>query len=235
MKFLGIDSSTPLSSVALLKNGKILRQVESDKNSSVSSQFLGLVDKVLSEAKLKLSDLDAICLTVGPGSFTGLRVGTSILKGLVLATSKPFIKIDTLEATALLAMPTSNDICAILDAKKKETYTASFRPNDGCLERLTPDRAITPNQLCEEIKNPTVFVGSGLDSFAPMLASQLGKKFVQEHNKIQVTVAACAAILGEKKFQTDKCFDLKDLYINYIRKSEAELKFAKNGFIKGAP
>ena len=173
MMLMGIDSSTPQSSVALVKDGRIVDQAEVDVNATFSNQILALIDKVLVTSGTKLEDLDGFCLTTGPGSFTGLRVGASVLKGLLLVTSKPFVKIDTLEAVALRAMPTDSRICAILDAKKKEVYTAHFRPNGETLERLTPDRALTPNQLCQEIKEPTIFIGNGLDSYNLLLTSQL--------------------------------------------------------------
>ena len=102
-----------------------------------------------------------------------------------------------------------------------------FQSSGETLERLTPDRAITPDQLCEETKEPTVFVGNGLDSYGTLLASRIGKNFLPVPKNTSFTVAALAARLAEKKFQTDKCFNLRELNIKYVRKPEAELKFAK--------
>jgi len=232
MVIMGIDSSTPQSSVALLKDGQVLVQAESVKNSTRSNQVLSLLDKVLKDSYTRLEDVDCLCLTIGPGSFTGLRVGVSLLKGLVLATSKPFVKIDTLEATALQAMPANNKICVILDAKKKEVYTATFQPIGETLERLTPDRSITPDQLCVEINEPTVFFGNGLDSYGALLASRLGIRFLCARKTTPYTVAACAARLAEKHFDNDKCLDLSELNIKYVRKPEAELNFIKKNMPK---
>ena len=231
MMLMGIDSSTPQASIALLKNGQVLAQAENDESATVSNQILFLIDNVLTSTGVNLEDLDGFCLTTGPGSFTGLRVGASILKGLLLATSKPFVKIDTLEALALQAIPTRNIICAILDARKKEVYTANFFDNDGILERLTPDRALTPNQLCNEITDPTVFIGNGLNSYKSFLTNQLGKKFIPTQSKFVDTVAACAARLAEKCFTKTKTTNLDELTIKYIRKSEAELKLKEKLFI----
>ena len=224
MMLMGIDSSTPQASVALLKNGHVLAQAESDESATVSNQILFLIDNVLTSTGVNLTDLDGFCLTTGPGSFTGLRVGASILKGLLLATSKPFLKIDTLEALALQAIPTRNKICAILDARKKEVYTAQFFDNNGVLERLTPDRALTPNQLCKEITDPTIFIGNGLNSYKSFLVNQLEGKFIPAQSKFADTVAACAARLAEKRFTKTKTTNIDELTIKYIRKSEAELK-----------
>ena len=225
MMIMGIDSSIPQASVALLKDGEILNQAEAGTNATASNQVLFLIDKVLTSSGANLQNLDGVCLTTGPGSFTGLRVGASILKGLLLATSKPFVKIDTLEALALQAMPTGNKVCAILDARKKEVYTASFCGNGDILERLTPDRALTPSQLCQEIKEPTVFVGTGLDSYGALLKTQLGGKFIPTQIECADTVAACAARLAQNCFENKKTTNLDELTIKYVRKSEAELKF----------
>ena len=225
MMLMGIDSSTPQASIAILKDGQVLAQAEAGASTTVSNQILFLIDEVLTSSGVNLMDLDGFCLTTGPGSFTGLRVGASTLKGLILATSKPFVKIDTLEALALQAVPTGDKICAILDARKKEVYTAHFFWDDGVLERLTPDRALTPNQLCQEITDPTVFIGNGLDSYRSLLTSQLGGKFISNQNKCTDTVAACAARLAENRFKNKKTTNLDELTIKYVRKSEAELKF----------
>ena len=232
MMLMGIDSSTPQASIALLTDGHVLAQAEVDISATVSNQILFLIDRVLTSSGVNLQNLDGFCLTTGPGSFTGLRVGASILKGLLLATSKPFVKIDTLEALALQAMPTGNKICAILDARKKEVYTAHFFENDGVLERLTPDRALTPNQLCQEITGPTVFIGNGLDSYGSLLTSQLGGKFLPNPNKCTDTVAACATRLAESRFKKEKTTNLDELTIKYVRKSEAELKLKEKNLCK---
>lgn len=229
---MGIDSSVPQASIALLKDGHVLSQAEVEKNATVSNQILSLMDGVLSSSGTSLNDLDGFCLTTGPGSFTGLRVGASILKGLLLAVPKPFIKVDTLEALALQAMPTERKICAVLDARKKEVYTACFHRNGDFLTRLTPDKGLTPYQLCKEITGPTVFIGNGLDAYGPLLSSQLGKNFIPAQHRPTDTIAACTAKLGEKSFENKKTTNLSELKIKYVRKSEAELKLNKKNIYK---
>ena len=184
MKILGIDSSIPQGSVALLEHERVLAQANIQENSTYSDQILGVVDRVLGETGTNLEGVDGFCLTVGPGSFTGLRVGASLVKGLVLATEKPFVGVDTLEAIALLGTSTKNQICAILDARKKEVYSARFRLTEGTLERLSPDRAMPPEELCQEVTEPTVFVGSGLDTYSDLLSSQLESNFLLAPKKI---------------------------------------------------
>ena len=140
MKILGIDSSIPQGSVALLEDERVLAQANIQGNSTYSDQILGVVDRILGETGTNLKGVNGFCLTVGPGSFTGLRVGASLVKGLVLATEKPFVGVDTLEAIALLGTSTENQICAILDARKKEVYSARFRLTEGTLASFVRQR-----------------------------------------------------------------------------------------------
>ena len=230
---MGIDSSTPQSSVAILEDGRVLDQAEVGLSSNLPNQVLNLVDTVLVRSKFKLTDLDGLCLTTGPGSFPGLRVGASLLKGLVLAIPNAFVQISTLEANAFRVMPTNKRVCAILDAKKKELYAAFFQSNNKSIKRLTPDRAITPDQLCKEISEPTVFTGNGVQPYHALLSSRLGKNFLPTRKTMPFTVAACAARLAEKNFETNKCFDLSELSIKYVRKPEAELNFMEKESTKG--
>jgi tRNA threonylcarbamoyladenosine biosynthesis protein TsaB len=117
MILLGLDASTPKGSVALLRDRQII--AESTGSSTFSDQILVLMDEVLGNLNGGLEEVDGFCVTTGPGSFTGLRVGISLIKGLVLATEKPFWGVNTLEAYANLVKPVSQTICPILDAKKK--------------------------------------------------------------------------------------------------------------------
>ena len=144
MIILGFDASTPKGSVALLDDDRII--AESVSSSKYSDQFLVMVDEVLEKIVGGLEKVDGFCVTTGPGSFTGLRVGVSLIKGLVMATEKPFLGINTLEAYANLVKPVSQPICPILDARKKEIYTARFKYVEGHVSRETTDQAVSPQE-----------------------------------------------------------------------------------------
>ena len=251
MRILGIDSSVPQGSVALLENNHIISETSLDTNSGNHSDgLLRMVDEVLSGAQYQLRDIDGFSVTAGPGSFTGLRVGVSLVKGFVLATEKPFKGIDTLEAVSKCAQPTGHPICAILDARKKEVYCAffryegnrmsdpaasgrgirqefSFKYEGNKLKRSTLDRAMPPEELCEMVSAPTVFIGSGLDSYGDYFSRRLGSLFIDNSNAIRHSVAASAALLAKPHLENHPCFDLGELKIKYVRKSEAELNFTK--------
>ena len=228
MRILGIDSSVPQGSVALLENNHIISEVSSNQSSGNHSDgLLRMVDDVLSEARYKIADIDGFSVTQGPGSFTGLRVGVSLVKGFVLFSEKPAQGIDTLEAAAACPEPTGHPICAILDARKKEVYCAFFRYEGNQLKRTTPDQAIAPDELCKMVLEPTVFTGSGLETYGEYFSSRLGSLFIDNKKAIRHSVAASAALLARPHLKNHPCFDLGELKIKYVRKSEAELNFMK--------
>lgn len=221
MIILGLDASTPKGSVALLDGERII--AESISSSQFSDRFMMMVDDVLADLEDGLEGVDGFCVTTGPGSFTGLRVGVSLIKGLVLATEKPFWGINTLEAYANLVESGSYPICPVLDAKKKEVYTARFRYTGDNLSRETPDQAVSPQELCELTREPTIFLGGGLEPYGEILSSQLGDKFIDQVQIKNQTVAASAAQIAFNQFKASPSFDLDALAIHYVRKSEAEL------------
>ena len=226
MIILGIDASTPKGSVALLDGERIIS--ESLSSSMYSDQFLIMVDEVLEKLEGGLEKVDAFCVTTGPGSFTGLRVGVSLIKGMVLATEKPFWGINTLEAYANMVEPASHPICPILDARKKEVYTAGFKYTEGYLSRETPDRAVSAEELCSTIKEPTIFLGGGLETYKEIFSCQLGDKFLNKTQVKNQSIAASAAQIAFNQSNNKPCFDLDALTIHYVRKSEAELN--RNSF-----
>ena len=221
MIILGLDASTPKGSVALLDSGCIIS--ESVSSSTFADQFLVMVDEVLAKIEGGLERVDGFCVTTGPGSFTGLRVGVSLIKGLVLATEKPFWGINTLEAYANLVKPSSQPICPVLDARKKEVYTARFKYTGEQLSRETPDQAVSPQELCDQTHEPTIFLGGGLEPYGETLSSQLGDRFIDQAQIKNQTVAASAAQIAFNQFRASPSFDLDALTIHYVRKSEAEL------------
>lgn len=224
MRLLGIDSSQPSGSAALLENQSILSQKINPNPESRANPALALVDAVLSDAAVELKALDGFAITTGPGSFTGLRVGISLIKGFVLSLEKPFIGISTLEALAATVSPDAPGIiCPVLDARKKEIYTALFQYQAGHLVRLTEDAVYSPEELCRIVSQPAIFLGNGLESYKNYFQDRLGPRMVSGDAFIQCCPAAGAARLAARRFAKEKSFDLNTLQINYIRKPEAEI------------
>lgn len=227
MKILGIDTSSPSGSVALLDSGLVVSESLLDSSPAYSDKLLKEVDGVLNRSKTKLNELGGFVITKGPGSFTGLRVGMSLLKGLILAVEKPFVSVNTLDAYAETVKPGPYAICPVLDARKKQVYTALYSSkNDLCI-RETSDQAISPKGLCGQIKQPTAFVGNGLEVYKEILSSSLKKNFIHDVQVKNITVAASACLIALRNIKENMSYDLDSLTINYVRPSEAELNYSR--------
>ncbi len=223
MRILGIDSSTPGCSVALLNNDTVVAERIADPRPSYSKYLLQMVDQVLTEGKSRLDDVDGFAVTIGPGSFTGLRIGVSLLKGFVLATEKPFVGINSLEALACTLDSPKHPICTALDARKSEVYAAVFESQKDGLRPLIKESALSPEALCEKIEAPTLFLGNGVERYREIFKEFLGVRFVESKTQPRFSTAAGTALLALRQFDHQNHFDLNQLKINYIRKSEAEL------------
>jgi tRNA threonylcarbamoyladenosine biosynthesis protein TsaB len=223
MKILGIDTSSPSGSVALLDGNNLVSESTIEGSPAYSDKLLFEIDAILNDSRTKLNEIDGFVITTGPGSFTGLRVGISLLKGFILATEKPFASVNTLEAYAKTIQPGSYSICPVLDARKKEVYTALFNSEKDQCVRSTPDQAISAVDLCNQIKQPTVFVGNGLDIYKDIFKSCLKENFVNKIPTKNLTVAASAVLIANA--QKNLQYELDSLMINYVRPSEAELNY----------
>ena len=146
MKVLGIDTSTPCASVGLADDGGVISEYLLNVPVTHSERLLAAIHFVLKEAGCAMEALDGWAISLGPGSFTGLRIGVSTVKGLAYATGKPVVGVPTLDGLAAQISPTPYLICPILDARKKEVYTAFYRYNqENLLVRLSDYRAIHPD------------------------------------------------------------------------------------------
>ena len=164
MKILALETSAKAVSAAVSENGRILASGYQDTGLTHSRTLMPIVEHILKNTDLKLSDMDAIAVAVGPGSFTGIRIGVSAAKGLAFSVDKPAVGVSTLAAMARNAAFFDGLIVCAMDARRNQVYNALFLAHDGVLTRQCPDRAIGLAELAEEIKNrpePKFVVGDG--------------------------------------------------------------------------
>jgi tRNA threonylcarbamoyladenosine biosynthesis protein TsaB len=224
MKILAIDTSTPVGSIALMQ-GEVLRaQYILNISATHNQRLLPGIDRILVDIGWTLDDLDALAVSLGPGSFTGLRIGMSIVKGLAWATGKPLAGVPTLDALAANIAPAPYPICSVLDARKGEIYAALYRKSDKqAPERLTPYMVIKPEELVSSISEKTVLVGDGLLQYGDYLAGELGELFLQAPPHLNVVHASSVAWLAGQMLRLGKHEDVSSCTPIYVRPSEAEL------------
>jgi tRNA threonylcarbamoyladenosine biosynthesis protein TsaB len=240
VKTLGIDTATATASVALVENGKVVfdevwpSQVQCKSHFTTgranhAESLLPLVDSLLREAALSLSDLSGLAVSIGPGSFTGLRIGLSTVKGLAYGSKIPVVGVPTLFAVAARVSDWDGMICPVLDARKKEVYFAFFRKEAERLERVTEDFVSSPGKIIEGLQlfgkqEPCLFIGEGTKVYGDLIRSSLGDRCHLTLGESYPSTASAVARIGEDKLRKQEYDPLGSLSPLYLRPSEAELK-----------
>ena len=164
MLILAFESSAKSASVALVQDGALLSQYSQCSALTHSRTLLPMAEDMLKNAEVKLSDVDLIAVAHGPGSFTGIRIGVSTVKGLSWAADKPCVGVSTLEAMAWHGLMTDGYVCPVMDARRQQVYNALFKIENGKPQRITDDRPIALAQLADEVRAlnaPVLLVGDG--------------------------------------------------------------------------
>ncbi len=178
MRILGIETATQTGGIAIIEDDRVLVEYRLGPRATgdrAGERILVLLERALSDQGLTLDVLDAIAVSIGPGSYTGLRIGLGIVKGLVFGSSLPVVPVSTLAAIAAGVTCGDETVCPVLDAKKGQLYAARFRrPGGGRLLRLSPDTALEPAALVQALDGPTVFVGAGLERYGALFAERIG-------------------------------------------------------------
>jgi tRNA threonylcarbamoyladenosine biosynthesis protein TsaB len=161
MRILAVDTATTSCSVAIVDNTSLLSEFTLAKEETHSKHLMDMIKEALRMSGLNFSDLDGFAVTRGPGSFTGLRIGISTIKGLVVASEKPVVGVSSLEALALQVSYSRDLICPILDARRGEVYFSRYRFLNGHLKKQTKERVAPPDQAVEDLNESCLFVGNG--------------------------------------------------------------------------
>ena len=175
MLTLAFESSAKAASVALLRDGSLVSQYSQCSGLTHSRTLLPMAEDLLKNAELKLSDIDLFAVAHGPGSFTGIRIGVSTVKGLAWACDKPCVGVSTLESMALHGLSAGGLVCPVMDARRSQVYTALFEIRDGKPLRLTEDRPISLEELTVQLREKgqaPFLVGDGAALTARYLEGQ---------------------------------------------------------------
>ena len=233
MKILGIDTSTPIGSVALIDGEHIVAEHTLNIVQAHSSRLMPAIDTVLKWGDITAAELDGCAVGTGPGSFTGIRIGIATIKSLCYALDKPIVGVSTLEAIAYNLRWNEGLICPILDARRNEVYGAIFRcgdewqrlSDDSCLPIETFLASITESGEARlaEIENgrapllQCTFVGDGLETYADAVRAALGEKIRFADAIFNVPRGATVAHLGAQRLQNRDSDNYWTLVPNYVR------------------
>ena len=224
MLILAFETSAKAASVALTENGRLLGESYQNTGLTHSQTLMVMAEDLLKQCGKAVSDLTAVAVAEGPGSFTGVRIGVAAAKGLAWGAQLPCYGVSTLEAMAVSLGIYEGYVCACMDARRSQVYNAVFRVSQGSISRIAEDRAISLAELGEELKAlnvPVYLVGDGAVLTHRTLSGEVpGLILLPEHRLHQRAVGV--ALLAEQMAQNGESGDGNRLTPNYLRLSQAE-------------
>ena len=225
MKLLALDSSGLVASVAVLEDDSLLAEYTVNYKKTHSQTLLPMLDTVAQMIELDLNDLDAIAIAAGPGSFTGLRIGSATAKGLGLALNKPLIAVPTVDALAYNLFDTDKLVCPIMDARRAQVYTGIYRFEDHKLIPLENQMAISVKELAEKLNTigqEVIFLGDGVSVYRQLLDKLLTVPHTYAPAHVNKQRAAAVGALGALYYKEGKFVNAAAHQPEYLRKSQAE-------------
>jgi tRNA threonylcarbamoyladenosine biosynthesis protein TsaB len=217
MRVLALETSTLAGGVALVDGDRLVAEYLLDVSVMHSERLLSAVDRVLSDARWSPPDLEGLAVSIGPGSFTGLRVGVSTAKGLALALSLPIAAVPTLDAMAAALPWAALPVCPVLVARRDEVYASLYRHDGEGLRREWDYVALPPGELAARLREPTLLIGDG----AERIDSPHARRVPPPQ---RVPSPACVAVLGRERLRLGDRVDAATLLPLYLRPSQAELR-----------
>lgn len=227
MKILGIDSATEAASCAIIDDDKLLGEVTFNYKKQHSVIIMNMIDYLLKNLKISIDDIDGFAVSKGPGSFTGLRIGMAVVKGLSEGSKKPFVSISSLDTMAYSLAYTDGIICPIIDALRNNVYTALYTFKDNTFNKISDYMAISIDDLIKVLNDynlPVTFIGDAVPKFKEIFDEKLSKvKFSPNHQNLVKASGLCELglnLMHEGKFDNP----LSSAPI-YLRKSQAEREY----------
>ncbi len=225
MKVLGIDSSGLVASVALVEDDNLLAEYTVNYKKTHSQTLLPMLEEVKQMTELDLDSIDAIAVAAGPGSFTGLRIGSATAKGLGLALDKPLVAVPTVDALAYNLVGHKDLVCPLMDARRNQTYTGLYSFDGNDLVVLRPQCAVAIQEIVEEINKQgrgVCFLGDGVKVFSDYIKEQVKVPYTFAPAHVNKQRAGAVAALGLQKAQKGQFISSDEFAPDYLRLSQAE-------------
>mgnify|MGYP000720319473 CR=1 FL=1 len=239
MKILALDSSGLVAGVAVTEDDNLLGEYTINYKKTHSQTLLPMLDEVAKMIELDLNtideivkmlevpleSIDAIAVSGGPGSFTGLRIGSATAKGLALALNKQIVSVPTVDALAYNLWGCREQVCPLMDARRQQAYTGLYTFSDGQIQTLLPQCAVGIDEITAKINESgkkTVFLGDGVPVFADYLKENLQVPYLFAPAHCNKQRAACVAVLGGILYRQGKAEDAAAHKPDYLRLSQAE-------------
>jgi tRNA threonylcarbamoyladenosine biosynthesis protein TsaB len=223
MNLLAIDTSTTSCSVALFRGDHPLAEAVFTGGKTHSRHLLSMVHRILGEGGCKISDIDGIAVTRGPGTFTGLRIGISTVKGIAAAIQVPVVGVSSLAALAFPLRLLDDPVVAMIDARRGEVYLAQYRGGSGSIEAVASVAVCAPEAAAASLPEDAILVGSGATLYRDIFASRCPKIRFADREQ-HVIRASSVGMLAMARFSDQDVDSIASLIPDYIRKSDAQIQ-----------
>lgn len=224
LSILAVDTATPCCGVAVRVGERLASELTVMSSRTHSVHLLSMIREALELADLALPAIDGFAVSIGPGSFTGLRIGISTVKALAFAAGKRCVGVSSLESLAWACLPWPDGIWALMDARKGEVYAGHYRERGGALERLAPEQVLPLEAALRATDTPHLYVGDGAERYRDRILSVMGglAGFVAPERNFPR--AAVLARLAQPLFAAGRGVDPDHIVPRYLRQSDAELR-----------
>lgn len=225
MKILALESSGLVASVAVIEDNNLLGEYTMNYKKTHSQTLLPMLQALTEMIELDLDTIDAIAVSKGPGSFTGLRIGSATAKGLGLALGKPIIPVPTIDAMAYNLWGTDKQVCPIMDARRQQTYTGLYVFENGQMNTVIPQCAVDISEIVEQINKtgrPVIFLGDGVPVFAEYITENLKVPCEFAPATCNRQRAASVAVLAQELYAQGVVETAVEHKPDYLRLSQAE-------------
>lgn len=219
MIILGVDSTSKSASAALLKDGVLISECFLNCGFTHSKTLMNLIDKCISQVQVNVNDIDNICVSVGPGSFTGVRIGIALVKGIAFTRNISCCPVSTLEALSVNVKNFTGKIYSVLDARCNQVYFAEFESDSKTVKRLCSDTAVSLDEIklkVAEEKDKIIFVGDG---------AELCYNYVGSNERVYIADANLRFARASSVtmcYNEEKCIESEKLVPSYLRLSQAQ-------------
>lgn len=225
MKILAIDSSGLVASVAVVQDGSLLGEYTINHKKTHSQTLLPMLDEVVRMIELDLDTVDAIAVAGGPGSFTGLRIGSATAKGLGLALGKPLIHIPTVDGLAYNLAGSSALVCPLMDARRNQVYTGLYEFTDYKMHTVLAQRAAGIDEIIDKIntmQRSVTFLGDGVAVYTPYITEHCSVQYTFAPAHVNKQRAGAVAALAMEYYRTGQLQTAAQHRPDYLRLSQAE-------------
>ncbi|MGI9553566.1 MAG: tRNA (adenosine(37)-N6)-threonylcarbamoyltransferase complex dimerization subunit type 1 TsaB [Thermodesulfobacteriota bacterium] len=219
MKIVGIDTSSFSGSVSIVEDNNLLGECLLNIGPRHSENIVASIDWLLKTLKIERNELDAVSVSIGPGSFTSLRVGVTIAKSLAYTLKIKIVGVSSLEVLASNIPHTESKICSLMDAKREEVYSAVFEMSSGGLRQVRDSKIQNIEELCSEIDEKTIFLGDAAAIYGDDLKNRLGDLAIIAGEPFNIPRSSNCAIIGFDRLNDGIEDDPITLVPDYLRKS----------------